>query len=172
MATTLRTAISSVALLVAGLGSVATTPDQDEYWRYPCDHEEGWDPSAPIYLHFAYEYDVDPDIPGLLDGIRLMDPEGTMVQLVLASHEGGIIVCCPVGGLQPETTYSWAVGPFHESWNHVQPPPWIGNTYSSFTTGPGWPQDTIDNYAECEAHPLPEGLDGDCSGDTADMVGG
>ncbi len=166
MAPTLRTSCSIAALLVAVSGLVATSPLDDEDWRYPCDHHRGWDPAEPVYLHFAYEDVLDPATPGLLDGIRVTEPDGAQLELVLAPAEGGLVVVCPLGGLAPETTYRWAVGPFHESWNHVRPPVWNGTTFSEFTTGPGWPEETIDSYAECAAHPIPTASMGTCDGDT------
>jgi hypothetical protein len=167
MARTLRTVLSASALLLAALGMIATSPVEDEDWRYPCNGHDDWDPAEPLYLHFGLEDLLDPDTPGLLEGIRVMDPDGVQAQLVLATAEDGMVVVCPVGGLAPETTYRWAVGPFHESWHHVTPPLWNGATYSEFTTGSGWPGETIDNRAACAAHPLPKGMDESCVPDTA-----
>lgn len=169
MATRWRTAASTLALLFAGLGMVGTKTGEDDDWRYPCDGYGGWDPEDPVIVHFDREGLLDPDTPGLLDGIRLLDPEGGELQLVLATHEDGFITVCPVGGLEPQTTYTWRIGPFHESWNHVRPPHWSGETETWFNTGPGWPEDPITTQAQCEELPAPTFEDNPCHGglDTA-----
>ena len=150
MAHTARTALSVLVLVIAALTHVATSRDIDEDWRYPCDGQEDWDHADPVYLHFAYEWEIDPHIPGLLDGVILMDGDRQHVQLVVATHEGGLVSYCPVGGLEPDTEYTWEVGPFHESHNHVQPPRWFAERPSSFTTGSNWPENPVTSTTDCE----------------------
>ncbi len=167
MAVRSRTLCSVVVLVVAGLANVATQPDMDSDWRYPCDGQGDWDPAEPVHVHFAYERDLDPDIPGLLHGIRLLDPDGGELQLVAAGDDHGLITVCPVGGFAPETTYAWRIGPFHESSNHLQPPKWSGETETSFTTGDGWPDNPVAGAADCAALTPPSFEDDPCRIDTA-----
>ncbi len=163
MAGVSRNAASIVALLLALLGAVATEMSEQSWWRYPCDGQEGWDPAEPLTLRFAATSEIDPDTPGLLEGIRVLDPDGGQVPLVLAVHDGGRVVACPVGGLEPETDYTWRIGPFHESHNHLEPPAWGVETESRFTTGPGWPEEVIGNRADCEAWAPPDLGDDPCA---------
>ncbi len=169
-----RTAISTLALLIAVLGVVGTDAGTED-WRYPCDNQTDWDPAEPVYIHFGTQPYLDIGTPGLLHGIRLLDPEGSELQLALASHDRGLVTVCPVGGLAPETTYTWRIGPFHESTNHINPPHWSGETESEFTTGPGWPDAPIETAAGC-AEFTPPDFEGDVEhgpcGDGPDTASG
>jgi hypothetical protein len=166
-----RTKLSILALLLAALGIVATKTGEDDDWRFPCDGQGGWDPAEPLIVHFDREGRLDPDTPGLLDGIRLLDPDGGELQLVLATHDDGLITVCPIGGLEPETTYTWRIGPFHDSYNHLRPPSWAGETETWFNTGPGWPDDPISSQAQCAELPPPS-FEGDPCGGSPDTAAG
>ncbi len=166
MANRRRTIASMLVLALAGMGQLATKTAADDDWRYPCDGQGNWDPAEPLVVHFDREGRLDPDTPGLLDGIRLLHPDGGELTLVLATHDDGFVTVCPVGGLEPETTYTWRIGPFHDSWNHARPPHWAGETETWFNTAEGWPEDPIANRAACEALPAPSFVADPCDDDT------
>ncbi len=149
-------------------------PPYDQSWRVPCDGRSDWDPAAPLLMNWTGYTAVDPHLNGFVEHLHLADATGAEVNLLLSARAGGLVIACPAGGLSPDTTYTWTIDRFEESWNHLDPRD--GGPYgtTSFTTGPTSEAAPTTSQAGCDAYAVPTVLgtaaDQDCDTCTRDTA--
>ncbi len=136
------------ALPLALLACMATSYPDDI--RDPCDGEADWDPNRPLMLAWGYSgAGVPVDTPSFTEAISLTGPDGA-VPFAAAQGDWGMVLLCPLGGLEPETTYTWSVGEFEDkSTNQATVPGFsLGGTWTFTTAAEAqWPR--IEAAADC-----------------------
>lgn len=98
---------------LAFLACMATSYPEDE--RQPCDGETDWDPNRPLVLEWGYSGSGIPvDTPAFTESIRLVDASGTPVALAAVEGDYGLVLLCPLGGLEPDADYTWSLDPVED----------------------------------------------------------
>lgn len=166
-ASPLRRGLSQAALPIAALACVATSPFRFVDRRVPCDFEEAWGPRMPLVMTWSPGELVPIDSPEFLETVWLSGPTGERVEVAFAQPQTGVVVMCPLGGLEPETEYYWSMGPFSElPFNQVRIPEHDEAGGRRFTTGPDNFDAVIATAADCRAFDVELLLDARCEGDS------
>lgn len=98
-----------LAAPLAALACMATSYPAD--LRTPCPDEAGWDYNRPLALKWGHSGSAVPvDSPSFLDTLSLTDADGRRLDLAVHDAGGGLVLICPLGGLQPDSAYQWTVG--------------------------------------------------------------
>ena len=129
----------------AGFGDF---PYADGTW--PCaETAEPWPTDAPLLV--ADEVvDAALDTDAFLRGISLRDAHGEL-QVVAVLVQPGIIAICPIDGLQPDTVYTWTLGPWHfPAPAHQLTRPSLFSDTVTFITDDG-PTVPVDSPRDCAA---------------------
>ena len=122
--------IALPAVLLAALGWRPTTPrawatplafvacmatSYPEEERQPCDGESAWDPNRPLVLDWSYGSNGIPvDTPAFTEAVSLSDDAGSDVPLTAVEGGTGLVLLCPLGGLEPDASYTWTIAPFED----------------------------------------------------------
>ncbi|MFH1465110.1 MAG: hypothetical protein ABIO70_12060, partial [Pseudomonadota bacterium] len=142
------------ALVVATGACLATVGAEDYDWRYPCDSTEGWDPAAPLVVHWAFVVRPDLSAPGLRESITVEDEAGRPVPLLMSSRGIGLVLC-PEGGLAAGQRYTWRVRAVEASSNHLAAPSGGPTGVTTFTTSAGAGGHPASSQADCDAIAIP-----------------
>ncbi len=150
--------VSVAVLLVATLGIVGTEEDDDgdQDFRWPCDWAEDVSPGAALVVHWSNEDMVDFDKPGFSESVWLEDAAGTEIPLLRSIRGEGLVVLCPVDGLEPGWAYRWNLTNVGRSDHHEQAPSHDTTGWFQFVVGPGDGSDSSANQAQCDQLALPE----------------
>ncbi len=114
--------VRRIGFLVGAGALMATSYVPDE--RNPCPEALDWDPARPLALRWSHRR--VPENPELVKtGISIQTESGASVpfDVYIIDHHGVLI--CPIGGLEPSTTYIWKVGNFQDLGDHVNNVPWF-----------------------------------------------
>ena len=98
---------------LAFLACMATSYPADE--RQPCDGESSWDPNRPLVLDWSHGgHGIPIDTPAFTEAISLIDASGGDVPLAAVEGGSGLVLLCPLGGLEPDADYTWSIEPFED----------------------------------------------------------
>lgn len=102
-----------LAILAASAAALATSYPLDQ--RTPCDGATDFDPNAPLALSWGISgAGVPVDTPTFRDGVTILDADGQAVEYDAIEGEWGQVLICPIGGLAPDSDYTWVVDRFEE----------------------------------------------------------
>jgi len=150
---------------LAFLACMATSYPEDI--RDPCDGETNWDPNRPLLLDWGYAgAGVPLDTPSFIESVALTGPDGA-VPFAVTQGDGGMVLLCPLGGLAPETEYTWDIGAFADkSVNQATIPEFSQQGAWTFTTAAdaAWPLIAAD--ADCVVDATADYRRGGSCGDT------
>ncbi len=143
-----------LALGISLIACVATVPPHSDA-RYPCDKEEAWDPTVPLFLEWSdlsSGQNLPIRTPAFQSGIQLSTADGKKVDFFLANTGRASVVICPEGGLEPATEYVWSIGPFRsDSNNAIRTPHFEQGGSWSFVTDEIGDNKPIGDAAACRA---------------------
>jgi len=71
-----------------------------------------WDPLAPLVTKTTQDNFVPVEGRNFADDVWIKDGDGRRVNYVVVQPERGVVHICPIGGLKPDTDYTWHYGPF------------------------------------------------------------
>ena len=114
-----------LALPLVAIPCVATQPGAGPVWQQaPCDGERFWDPNRPLTFELEGTYpDFAKEAPGIQGTMRLEAPDGTTLLPMVWAFVDHAASACPIGGLQPNTEYTWTFDGFTaETINQAQVP--------------------------------------------------
>ncbi len=138
----------SYAAPLAFAACMATSYPEDI--RDPCDGETDWDPNRPLLLSWGYSgAGVPVDTPSFTESVSLTGPDGA-VPFAVAQGDWGVVLLCPLGGLAPETEYTWDIGEFADKSTNQATVPYFSHQGAwTFTTAAEaeWP--LIEDAAGC-----------------------
>lgn len=116
-----RREASAVALLPLAGALAATTPGALPIAEsFPCgDQGMPWEAAEPLRIAFEdLRAPQDYQLADFLAGMSLEGPSGA-VDLVVATHGDDVAVCAKAG-LDPDTEYTWTLGPWDETRSNYQ----------------------------------------------------
>jgi hypothetical protein len=79
---------------------------------WPCGDGMRWDPAQPLRLQLDGGATGLMDTDAFLRGMRLVDGDGVERALVAGNGGSWQIMVCARDGLEPDTAYTWEVGPW------------------------------------------------------------
>jgi len=147
----LRVVVTGFVGLVVGpaLSCLHRRAPDPEPRRVPCDGATGWSPEAALYLQFSQSARVPIETVSFDEGILLWDAGGRVVPVLFAANEEGEVVVCPVGGLAPDASYGWTVGPFAAHPHQLEVPAFEYEGSWYFKTGPSTGEAVTADVAAC-----------------------
>ncbi|GEM_PF-3399278 len=120
----------------------------------PCGGEQNWDPNRPLTTDQVAGWPMDhPEhAPGADEWTTVTGPDGETVPIAwIYDYDQETITICPLGGLDPETTYVWEVRDIPAPSANTIPMPHVEPLRATFTTAPCSQFDPVEQAEDCWA---------------------